>query len=278
MGEAVGLGGMFRNYWGVAFEVNFGDALSDSSVVDTTTMNYMHWVVDQENNLTIVNQEGNPLDEITSRSNLIRNMTWSNAVVMKNMRWSRESDHPEKLNEIFDRAFIESTGEEFYHIVLWRRSPHELMASRIAMGIAKKAHGEIEWSGKKFKFAERYFAEEFTSVSRRHFRDFVSSVKQLPFDKTVLIETNALDAISTLEWPDGTALPLPDKSSIASKHGGSSTYIHKASKKRVKPMDMMAPGTVLLINQIASEAEEKLSWSTLGIDLGFRSYIRYGQP
>ena len=273
LGEAIGIGGMFRNYWGIAFEVNFGYAITGEEH-EAVEMSYLHWqVAPEEKNLTIVNINGNPLDEIASRTNLIRSGTWTNPTVMKNMRWSRESDHPEKLNEMFDRAWLEATGEEYYHIVLWRESTAELMASRIAMGIAKKAHGEILWNGKKFNFKEDFFREEFAEVSRRHFRDFVSSSRQLPANKTVLIETKALDRVKQLEWPDGTVLSLPSKSELTGKHGGSSTYIHKESGKKVKPIDMMSPKTIQLMNLISAEAEQKLSWSTLGTDLGFRSYL-----
>ena len=270
MGEAIGIGGMFRNYWGVSYEINFGDVFSDSA--DISIMNHIHWHIGREhNNLTTTNHNGNPLDEIKNRTDIIRNGTWSNPIVVKNMRWSRESDHPEKLNALFDRAFIESSGEEFYHIVLWRKSPQELLASRIAMGIARKSHGEIEWAGNKFNFSNKDLKQVFADVSRRHFSDFIASSKQLPFDKTILIETNAIDTISSLEWPDGTILPLPGKETLITKHGGSCTYIHKESGKKVKPIDMMSPKTMQIINLIAAEAE-KSSWSTLDTALGFKKY------
>jgi hypothetical protein len=106
--EVGGVSGILRGHWGVGYEINFDDALPTSTNNDITLLNYFHWTINQENNLHIADAHGNPLDEIKSRSDLIRNKTWSNPVVMKNMRWSRESHFPEKLNELFDKAFLES--------------------------------------------------------------------------------------------------------------------------------------------------------------------------
>lgn len=270
--EVGGTSGILRAHWGVGYEVNFDDAINGSTN-EIALLDYVRWTINEENNLVLADVHGNPLDEIKSRSSIIKNMTWSNPVVMKNMRWSREANYPEKLNELFDKAFLESTGEQYHHIVLWRRSPQDLMSSRLAIGMAKRSHGEYQWLGQTFRFADDYFEEQFTAVSRRHFTEFVTSTKQLPFENTILIETNAMNDISRLEWPDGAVLDLPSKESLPPNRNGSSSYTYAMTGQKVKPIDMMAPETIGVIEMLANEAESKLSWSALGATFGFKSYL-----
>ena len=147
------------------------------------------------------------------------------------------------------------------------------MSSRLAIGMAKRSHGEYQWLGQEFRFQDDFFEDQFTSVSRRHFDEFVTSSKQLPFNNTILIETNALNSVSTLEWPDGAMLELAPDEMLDPTRNGSSSYTYAMTGQKVKPIQMMAPETIDVINMLAQEAEDNLSWSTLGSTFGFKSYL-----
>lgn len=270
MQEGTGLGGIFRDYLGITKEIDFGDIFSEDPVKETINCDYMQWYIDETGKMRIHTVHGDPLMEPVARARMLKTMTWRNPVVIKNMRWSSESSETARLNDMFDRAVIDSEVEKFYHVVLWRRDAFELMCSRLIMTMIHKAHGTYEWDGKRlFGIVDPNMKELFQDNMFRLFSTFKDSLSILPPEQTVMVETKRMNDLHLLEWSDGTELYLPPPDSLL-KPIGSSNYVNIQTGEKVKPAQMLGPRTLDLIRQIAVRVEKELGWSQLDKTSGLK--------
>ena len=270
MQEGTGLGGIFRDYLGITKEIDFGDIFSEDPIKETINCDYMQWYIDDTGKMRIHTVHGDPLMEPVARARMLKTGTWRNPIVVKNMRWSSESTDTKRLNDMFDRAVIDSEVEKFYHVVLWRRDAFELMCSRLIMTMIHQAHGTYEWDGKRmFGIVNPDMKELFQDNMFRLFSSFKDSLSILPKDQTVMVETKRMNDLHLLEWADGTELYLPPPDSLM-KPIGSSNYVNIQTGEKVKPAQMLGPRTLDLIRQISVRIEKELGWSQLDKTSGLR--------
>jgi len=272
MQEGTGLGGIYslRDCLGITKEIDFGDIFSEDSIKETINCDYIQWFIDDTGKMRRHVVHGNPLHEPQARAQMLKTGTWRNPVAIKNMRWSSESERYARLNDMFDRAVIDSEVEKFYHVLLWRRDAFELMCSRLVMVAIRKTHGTYEWDGKRlFAIVDPVMKELFQASMLRLFSTFKDSLSILPPEQTVMVETKRMNNLHLLEWSDGTELYLPPPDSLK-KPIGSSNYVNIQTGEKVKPAQMLGPRTLDLIRQISVRVEKELDWRQLDKNSGHK--------
>jgi len=237
--------------------------------IDTpTSLTYYPWFINKRRSLrrNRLGKTGNPRNELPMRARLIREGKWQNSIVFKNMRWSNDSDNIRlELNKLFDTAILTSAAE-FYHIVLWRRDLFKWICSKFVFAMTQQAHGTVEWDGQFFGDPENFTGAKFISTAWRILEEFISSSDQLPKEKTIMIETNSINAISELVWPDGAALTVPTNESLSI---GKVNYVDTRTGTAVTPIDLIHPYTIRLFRAFEAECNKNLDWQNLDKNLGF---------
>ena len=239
--------------------------------IDTpVSLNYHPWFINKRGSLrrNRLGKTGNPRTELPRRARLIREGNWQNSVIFKNMRWSNDSGRSRlELNELFDTAILTSSAE-FHHIVLWRKDLFKWISSTFVFSRTQQAHGTVEWDGKLFGDPAHFTGTKYTSGHYKALEQFIISSSRLPKEKTVMIETNSINAISELVWPDSTRLALPNNATLLT---GKVNYVDTRTGAAVTPIDLIHPHAIKLFRAFEAKCNKHLDWQNLDKNLGFTS-------
>jgi hypothetical protein len=233
------------------------------------SLEYLHWFINRRGMLTkhkpLTGIVGDPRDEPPNRAQLIREGKWNNSVIFKNMRWSDESKNRVQLNQLFDAAIL-SSAADFHHVILWRRDLFKWFCSTFLFARLSKAHGEIEWDGKQYGLPQSFNSAHFKWHKDRLLTECIDSFKQLPKENTLMIETQSINNISTLTWPDGAVLEIPNQSTVPR---GKVVYINTQTNQAVDPIDIVHPYAIEKFHNMEIEFNKKFDWQNLDKNLGF---------
>ena len=271
MHEAVSYGGMIPQWMELSIPIDFSDAIDPPDDRVKQELTYFHWYLAEQNNLFRKKIEGDPIDEVMSRIDIINEGAWKNNIVFKNMRWSTECRLHKELNELYDNAIINSP-KNIHHIITWRRDTLSTVSSWMVMRLIKQSHGSYVWDGIPLEFVGD--GNDFTQAYISTHQEFSIAINKLDPNKTVMVETSVLDNLDSIEWKDGYRLELLTRHLAANTKAENyvNLYVNSTTGQIVRPIDMLSASSQAIAENISKELEITTNWSSLDQYIGFRNY------
>jgi len=223
---------------------------------------HVKWTLDENNSLQSMPGYGSINDEIASRVKILKDNSWKNHVVFRNQRWPKMKS----ISTVYDSAILEGN---FHHVVLWRRDLFAWLCSFMIFRMTKTPHGnDLEYDGVEYTFRNKDKKTEFLSRQKNYLMEFKESLMLLPTHSTVMIETNKMNNVSLIEWPDGNTLDMVDPTKIKK---GMTVWKNTATGERVLPPDMITDADRDMFQEWANQVEQELGWPMLAENLGFKT-------
>lgn len=260
LGEATGASGIVtEDLSGVGI---WGEIEAQLCLGSEFVSTHIRWEFDKDKNLVCKNYMGSVNAEIDRRIEIIRSSAWKNHLVLRNMRWPNMNH----ISTEYDRAFV---AGDFHHVVLWRRDLFDWICSRFIMRVTGTPHGmNLQYRDVEYKFAQESVADQFTSKLKRYIFSFYDSLDLLPKERTLMVETTAINDIPQLNWLDQTTLNLVDSLSI---QRGATVWKSMTTKERVRPVDMITNETREKFRNWADNLNKELDWENLAQHVGFKT-------
>ena len=242
-----------------------------SSVDESSTieLHYRQWTVGPAGTLKINQVIGDPRLEVENRNRILREGKWNNAVVFKNMRWSGESYDRVRLSREFDQALLGSP-KNFHHVILWRRNILDWLCSRYLLMKVTSPHGVHEWDGVPMGNPEKFKKKRHVRNAMRVVSEFVDSLSAIPKQKSIMIETKAINSLTELVWPTNHRLQL--NVDAFKQNAGSVTYINKNTGQKVNTVDLVPTEVLEVFHEINDRIQRTHNWNELPERHGFKSY------
>lgn len=260
LGEATGASGIVTTKLGGSGIWNeLQDQISIGSEFFTR---HIRWELDENNFLRTKDYYGSVNAEITRREEILKQSTWSNHLVFRNMRWPKMAEASAR----YDNAIVQG---DFSHIVLWRKDLFAWICSRMVFRMTGTPHGEnLEYDGIEYMFHSDEAKKEFLMRLQKYVTEFRNSLRLLPVDKTVIVETSAMNDANKIVWPNGINLDLVDHATVKR---GMTVWKSTSTGERVLPPDMIDEGEKEILREWAERVEQELDWNNLVQQFGFKT-------